>query len=1646
MREQEYFPNTDPQVDISQEIDQQAIEQEMIKKLSRGFNIDEAINEVKDIIKKFNVSDEIVQDAAKEGMIKYLSGTLFIDDAKKIKQEFNVSEEVTQEAVKEGMMYHLSMGYDGRYIYNAIRIKQEFNVSEEVTQEVVEQGMINSLDRGHINTAVRIKQEFNVPDEIINSPGVQKAAKQEIIHIFYSKGFAHNAVIIKQEFNVPKETINLSEVQEAAEQGMIDSFYRGYIDNAKTIKEEFNVSEEVTQKIVKQGMIDRLSNRDIDTAIKIKQEFNVSKEIISLPEVQDVAIQEMRECLSYKNVNDAKKIKEEFYVSEEATQEAVKQRMIDSLDEGDIDTAIKIKQEFNVSKETINLPEVQDAAKQGMMYCLSRGYINEEYIYNAIRIKQEFNVSEEVTQKAAKQGMIDRLSNRDIDTAIKIKQEFNVSKEIISLPEVQDVAIQEMRECLSYKNVNDAKKIKEEFYVSEEATQEAVKQRMIDSLDEGDIDTAIKIKQEFNVSKETINLPEVQDAAKQGMMYCLSRGYINEEYIYNAIRIKQEFNVSEEVTQKAAKQGMIDSLDGGYYIDTAIKIKQKFNVSDEIINSSEVQQVAKEGMIHRLSWKDIDDAKKIKQEFNVSEKVTQQVVKQGMIHHLFNRDIDIVKEIIKEFNVSDEIVQQVAKEGMVHHLSYEYKNVDDAIRIKQEFNVSDEIVQQAAKEGMVHCLSREDIDDAKKIKQEFNVSEEVTQDAAEQGMISCLMNGRIYTAIEIKQEFNVSEEATQEAVKQGMINCLSDGNIYTFIEIKQEFNVSEEATQEAVKQGMIECLFYDRIDTAKEIKQEFNTILSKQDLDYCVENKKFKSIDNGKNFFDEDCQHIYEEAEEFNLLVSEFLFIENDVDQLKQMDIESRSKYIFDKLKGNHENWTDEQNIITPFESGSEIFGHSKMFKYIFREDITKHDALYDFLRIIDLYNASGLSSNEFFNNILQQVKDDTSNYESGTSYHLLNNIARNVNINFEETIDKAKQYDLPTLTKLLESINSSQDIFSSWKMLKKYNELCSILNKSEVLEQLKGLKETGGSIDLHNYIETLAFHPNIAMAKVIQFWKNPEEFLDIGDSHTPDDVHNRKKPSNYVDIPNLDLSAKELRDALVEGYYDHLQVFEPLEINYKILTEGKYKDKELNELISIAVGKRSERIKGEAKNPDKLFSEFQKLFKKNGINLTEYLRDTAVDKKQQEDVVNSIKKQIMDLVYDKNIGLKDDRKFEEYRAVINLKSDPNGVVAGNDTACCMPFGSGKNNIYTFNPICSLFTVRRLVSVDENGKKQWKTVAQSVLTENIDIEKNISGVIDKLNQSDVHMHDIVDDQALLDKPGVITCDNIEVEHNFESKAGSFNILKHIYLDYFKEYIKRFAKTHNLDENRVIVGLGSTDANISYDRIENTYAPKAPVGYSDNLHNKAMLLDLSKYQGSNMFASRDVRIQEKKAKIKEQEQIDLPKGVTELTFKDSIPVAYIEGKAYKDNQKLIEYLHNMENALIAKDVYNTYKGKPNMSFKYTGSDRKMHGYILAYEGKMDKEDKDSKDIVYVSDLASDGNLRAGGSLILAFAEAYKKHHIDKNNIIPILAQFREKTSYQIIAKQLEKLTKDTGIEFETEELDSYKVGDDTMHEVIIRKKK
>lgn len=1343
-------------------------------------------------------------------------------------------------------------------------------------------------------------------------------------------------------------------------------------------------------------------------------------------------------------------------------------KLLNSKKEYDVILAISIQQKNKFPTKIINASMTSDTIKQGLALLINdpRPEVTEAFI-------ELFNVNENIVKDAVKIGIIKfccELGHTHTTHLKYLKEKFNLS----------DVDFQEAieqgfsmglsklyKECsdsgtTNYDNVLYNKdrlgllqKLKQNFNISEEMLQKKTTQVVEEYFIKGDLENVKRVLNEFNISKKVIiDLFEIQESAKLGVINLLS-----ENKFFDAKKMVEYLDLSDDAIKNICRKAIISILSKGN-IDVVMEIIKEFDMSEEMSSDDKTKENQQNDLI--TTGADIHSSLRM---INLPE--IQEAAKLGVINRLLNGSINSPLKIKETFQLSDKIinsqdVQDAIKICIEKNLTSGRWAIESVVNLKNAFSVSQDFIdasreiQESIKVRIKQDLSEHEIYVISKIKNEIGISQTIinsidVQESIKETMIYFLSTGNTQDTNKIIKIFDVSRNVIKETGKIGIQNVLSEGMDLWVDVIIRELNLDPEIIhlpeiQEAVKHGLIQHLSQNKIDKARNLKEKFfDNLLQGKDIDYCMENKKLSAIDFGEEFFDKSCDELFSNAKELNVFPSEYYFIKDDIQKLKVMGVEARSEYIFDKLKGNHENWTDEQNILIPFRTGSEIFGFSKMFEYINRANISKHDSLHNFLKVIDIYNKSELSSNEFFNNILMQVKNDTSTYNEGTSYHKLNSIVNTINIDFEATIKNAKEYGLPTLDKLLEEIQSSKDIFSSWKMLKKYNDLCQILNRREVLEQLKEL-ETKGDIDLYKYIETLAFHPNIEMQKVIEFWKNPEEFLEISDTHTPDEVHKRKKPSNYINFPNLDLSAEDLRDALVRGYYDNLQVFEPLEINYKIMIDaGKYGNLELNNLILKAIGKRKEGIKGEAKNADKLFNELQKLFKENDINIILYLQSGKIEEDKIETLEN-IKDKIIELIYDKNIGLEDDRKFEEYRAKINLKSDPDGVVAGNDTSCCMPFGSGKNNVYTFNPICSLFTVQKLTESNDNKEEKYRTVAQSVLTKDIDVGKNVSEIVGQLNKFEAHMSDIISDDVLIDKQSIITCDNIEVSPNFKSQKDNTELLKIIYADFFKEYIKQFAKKYNLDEGKLIIGLGYTDANISLDRIENTFVPEAPVGYSDNLRNESMLLDLTLKNIKSIIASKRTIIQEKKTIRPEQTDAQLPKGISDLTFQDSIKVAYIEGKAYKDNEKLIEYLHNMENALIAKDVNNAIKDRPNMSFKYTGEDKKMHGYILAYEGKMNKNDSNSESIVYVSDLASDGNLRAGGSLILGFVDAYKKNYIDKSNTIPIFAQFREQTSYQIIMKQLDKLSKETGVQFEADELGTYQVGNDTMHQVIIRAKK
>ncbi|MEK7648425.1 MAG: hypothetical protein AAB400_00720 [Patescibacteria group bacterium] len=746
------------------------------------------------------------------------------------------------------------------------------------------------------------------------------------------------------------------------------------------------------------------------------------------------------------------------------------------------------------------------------------------------------------------------------------------------------------------------------------------------------------------------------------------------------------------------------------------------------------------------------------------------------------------------------------------------------------------------------------------------------------------------------------------------------------------------------------------------------------------------------------------------------------------------------KLLHNHskemQEWNDtvSQNLVPHrFETGAQLFGYGKMFFYIDRNNLSRHDALYAFDKIIVLVKTAGLSAHEFFGRILRQVAMDDSHYDEGSAHHKLNEIASSFNPNCSDILEQAQQYaTIPRLAELASQFSSLEDVFVSWKSLKKYAELCHLIGQTAILKELQELKCRDGESKLYQFVETLAFHPtsNVSIKDIMLFWRKPQDFLSKDDSHADESVHERKKPSNYTDIPNLDLTATELRDALVGGVLDRLQAFPPFTIEYELDDVPE----NLRSTMIRALGARKNHISGEAQSPKALYYALSEAARSEGVNLSAYLNDAAIS------LNDSLVAKLSAILYDERIGITR-RVREAYRAKINAKSDPQGVLAGNDTACCMSFDSGKNAVYMFNPIDAMFTIQR-----RRSDGVWRTVAQSLLTKDADVGMPVPAVMDGIGHGK-HICDVIPAQVLSTAQRYLSADNIEIAPNVKTDTDSLWTIEKIYKDFFAEYLVRYAPDLGLHGIHMPIGMGYTDTMTTLPKRSNTFVPLAPLSYSDKTGENVYLLTPS------------IAIPASQKKIIHEDRpasrIHIPieeKGIDYLTFQDTLQVAYLEGKIYKDNQELIVNLHNIENALIAKDITNELKGRPNLSVKYTDSSGQTRGYVLAYEGRLTESDKDvwvedhrlyQQPIVYVSDLASDrSNPFVGGRLIKAFFELYQKNYLDQGNMMPIYFEARESTTHQLLSKQIERIQRQIRITFSIEEIGDYQKGKDTMKALIL----
>ncbi len=704
---------------------------------------------------------------------------------------------------------------------------------------------------------------------------------------------------------------------------------------------------------------------------------------------------------------------------------------------------------------------------------------------------------------------------------------------------------------------------------------------------------------------------------------------------------------------------------------------------------------------------------------------------------------------------------------------------------------------------------------------------------------------------------------------------------------------------------------------------------------------------------------------------------------------------------------------------------------------------------IIRLFEASGLERDTFCGQVLMQVISDTSNHVTFSeepdwdgfdenyddepsvetvetplsNYQYFNNILEGINYDFEETLQEAEAFSNPDLQSLVKELRSASPC-QSWKHLQKYHDLCQMLRKKEVFERLEELPPRR-----QQFFSQLAFHPNISMERVFEFMEKPEVFLDLADEHS-EESHERKKPSNYLSFPHLDISAEDLRDALVDGSLDHLQFFPEYEIDYRIPTP-------IVDSIIQAIGRRSEGIPGRARNVKETFKRLNVALKAHRLNVRDIISKPEI-------ITPELKREIESIIFDPEIGIRENRKVEEYKVKVHLKSSPEGHVAGNDTACCMPFGSGKNNVYMYNLACATLTVQRKVG----GK--YRTIDQSVLTPDVDIDQSVPDVIHRLMADRTQLADILTKDLSQNSEIFLTADNIEVAPNYKGSPENERVTKYLYANFLRRYLSQLEETHpkiKFNKDRLIVGKGYTDIT-GLPPIQNTFVPTIPPGYSDNTGEEAFELTFDDYQNS-LEAEATEQTVLNIPNSQEQQPTPSIRGVRLLTAKDTIRVAYMEGKIYADNESLIQYIHRIGNELIAKDINNQHKNRPNLSLIAEDRSGNALGYLIAYEGVTHKTDDDQvahdseepRRAIYVSDLASQ-NKTAGGSLIKAFQTMIEENYLKNGDLIPIIAEARETTSYPLIQRHLNRLGKKYGVQYEMREVDQRTEGGDTMHVVIL----
>lgn len=1019
-----------------------------------------------------------------------------------------------------------------------------------------------------------------------------------------------------------------------------------------------------------------------------------------------------------------------------------------------------------------------------------------------------------------------------------------------------------------------------------------------------------------------------------------------------------------------------------------------------------------------------------------------------MARFLAKRNFEFIKDFpntISAFQLGellreDEHVQNTLRSAMSEIISrwseHAVGEVNDFLRILSALQYSEEERSNILRKGLIentfHIVASEGFI---KIAGAFGIPIDDRLVAA--GILHAPENYDIYKPF--LKDMHPDEDSDLDEDEKAIINFFLDAS------------VSENIKQASETHGVIKDFFkYMKNKDAENDSKQWTSFAqqSKVSLRELLQSRSTHMIAPNEylDLLDDNCA--FEVKKESSVL--EGYELAHDITEGNPKEPDTREKIAKWRLNHLAQGWNEQ--VARSYALLYKAVGSDTLLKFLNKPDLSLHDALQCDRGLEDYVFTNwpwdgepsvGLKDPEFANmargvyrDLMMQVAKDNAEYEFGSAYLEFARVLRIMNgTSIKDVMERATAVSVPGLAERVMRLREPKyDPRRTWAGLKAVADIKEMFERIEVL----GTKSLPPKMSV--FVAGLLESPIISTDAVTDFVDTPENFLNRPARYVDEHQQYMFSPARFAEVERTGLTHAMVRDALIDGTLDRLQLLPPHEETYQMTDNGGLvtDTRFVSERLVDALGKRSKGIEGKARDVKGLFHRVQQW-------VLRYVKVSDTDEPmtpngaaaivrkwvKSGDAPNVSTDAMLELagtggiLYDKQMGI-DAPSMHTVRVRVGAKSDPSLRASAESVANCMPFGDGKTNTFDWNPAIAQLVVERL-----SADGTWKAMAQSVLMIDHELqadsegkERNASNIINSL-RAGRHTVDVLKEEDLV-RPRVLVADNIEPNLN-ELDVGRAPVIESAYRLFGGAYLKQLPDGLFMDRSRFIVGkegypTGRKDWN--FPKVSNTFVPGSPVSYMDSV-------------GEEVY-----EIAHEDAGAPEH-----PRGrIVDIDASHVLAMSFLEGKGFSENKSLVSGLADRHQRILATTIARERFNDPSFTFMTRNDRGIVEGYMLARVNHARPETPE----VYIDDIAVNrkrgvASARYAMRLIDTFVERYMERYVQGSKPMPPLyAEMRETTSYQLVTRKLDSLASKGGqsVHYKLVELGEGNFGGETFKRVRI----